>query len=421
MPSVSSGVCLGDRYRIESLLATGGMGEVWSARDTVLQRTVAVKALRPGALPDPAAAERLRAEARAAAMLSCERVVNIHDAGEFVDADGRTVPYLVMELVPGQPLNQVLREQGPLSEQRTIQVLSQVAEALVAAHTVGLVHRDIKPANILMLPTGDCKVVDFGISHHAGSTGMTATGLMVGTARYLSPEQVAGERATAASDIYSLGVVGHEALRGQPMYDGDSDIGVALAHVQQSPPPLPATVSPALVAVITSMLAKEPAARPTAQQVLTALGTGTSVAAVTGPATSPTIAVPSQRDTTAIALVVRRPVPGRRRVPGWALATAGLTSAAGVALALILLQGSPARPAGTEPAASLPTHPAATTVVKPSTQPRAVVQPTTVARVVPAAKTTTPQRSAAASASAPVVHKAPVHTKKAHTKHAGKK
>jgi serine/threonine protein kinase len=360
--TVTAGQCLAGRYQLTSLIAMGGMGEIWCAQDQVLGRDVAVKVLRPH-LADPAAADRLRAEARVAAMLNSERVVRVHDSGEFTDTSGRAAPFLVMELVRGRSLGEQLAEDPQLSAGRVTVVVRQVAEALAEAHDIGLVHRDVKPANVLVLPNGDCKVTDFGISSHTETDGLTATGLVMGTARYLSPEQVNGLRATSASDIYSLGVLAHELLRGQRLYDADSEIGNALAHVQQTPPPLPDSVPAPLAALVAAMLSKDPSLRPEARGVIAALG--------------------STPDSETAVLVL--PTQPASRTKWWA-AVAGVAAVAGLGVALTGSGG-----AGSAPSPQRPPQQSSDVATHAPASPT----PTKAPVVIPAARVTVPTTAAA--------------------------
>ncbi len=179
---------------------------------------------------------------------------------DYGEDDGSA--FLVMELVPGQPLSQLIADSAPLSAQTTAAILIQAATALEAAHRSGVVHRDVKPANILITPGGTVKLTDFGISRLIDTAPLTRTGQVLGTAQYLSPEQAMGQSATASSDIYALGVVGHEMLTGQVPFVAGSAVGTALAHINQPPPPLPDTVPAGIRDVILAALAKKPADRP---------------------------------------------------------------------------------------------------------------------------------------------------------------
>jgi eukaryotic-like serine/threonine-protein kinase len=253
----TEGTILGGRYALTGRIAVGGMGEVWAATDTVLDRAVAVKLLHRALSQDDDFAERFRTEARNSAALQHPNIATVFDFGED---DGTA--YLVMELVVGEPLSQIIAERAPLSAQETIAILIQAATALAAAHDSGVVHRDVKPANILITPDGTVKLTDFGISRAVGSVPLTQTGQVLGTAQYLSPEQALGQSATVASDIYALGVVGHEMLTGVRPFDTGSIVSTALAHINQPPPPLPDTVPIGVRDVISAALAKDPAERP---------------------------------------------------------------------------------------------------------------------------------------------------------------
>ena len=248
------GEMLGGRYALDERIAIGGMGEVWAATDTVLDRVVAVKVLRT----DNAHAllDRFRDEARHTAALSHSGIARVHDYGE----DGADA-FLVMELVPGEPLSTVLRR-GPLPVAATLSYLAQTAEALTAAHDIGVIHRDIKPGNLMILPDGTVKVTDFGIARLLDSASMTAVGQVIGTAQYMAPEQASGEPATEASDIYSLGTVGYEMLAGKPAFSGNNPLALAMAHVHQTPPDLPDSIPEGVRSLINRSMSKNPADRP---------------------------------------------------------------------------------------------------------------------------------------------------------------
>ena len=251
------GLLLEDRYRLESRIAAGAVGEVWRADDLVLGRPVAVKVLQEGYASHPQTLARFRAEARHAGSLAHPGVAQVYDYGETGPA-GR--PYLVLELVDGPSLAGVLAG-GPLDPAATMDVVAQVAAGLAAAHAAGLVHRDIKPANLLMGRDGLVKITDFGIAHAAGSAPITQVGTLVGTPAYLAPERGAGERATPASDLYSLGIVAYECLTGSTPFHG-TPLEVASATRYGSLPPLPAAVPAPVTALVTDLTAKDPAARP---------------------------------------------------------------------------------------------------------------------------------------------------------------
>src|SRR6185437_15752517 len=202
------GAVLGGRYVLDEQIGIGGYGEVWRATDTVLSRPVALKLLHQRHAEQAETVARFRSEARLAAALSHENIAQVFDYGEA--ADGQP-PYLVMELVTGASLEAVLKD-GPLDVTRTMDIVAQAAAGLQVAHAAGMIHRDIKPGNLLLSPGGTVKITDFGISHTVGSAPVTASGEVIGTPGYLAPEQVAGERATPASDLYSLGMVAYECL-----------------------------------------------------------------------------------------------------------------------------------------------------------------------------------------------------------------
>ena len=225
------GSVLGGRYRLVELLGQGGMATIYRARDAQLDRDVAVKLLRPEFGRDPDFLARFRDEARAAASLSHPNIVAVFDFGE--EASG---PYIVMELIDGQDLASILRENGPLPPRQAARVSAEVAKALHAAHVRGIVHRDVKPSNILVGRDGRVKVADFGIARALNESQLTLPGVTMGSVHYFSPEQARGEPATQASDIYSLGIVLYESLTGQRPFSGDGAAAVALARLTTTPP-----------------------------------------------------------------------------------------------------------------------------------------------------------------------------------------
>jgi eukaryotic-like serine/threonine-protein kinase len=250
------GTRLADRYAIEERVATGGMGTVFVATDERLGRRVAVKVLKEEFADDPRFVERFRREARAAGALSHPNVAGVYDFGE--DSDRH---FMVMEMAPGRDLAQVLREEGQLSPDRVVRIGSQIAEALGHAHSAGLVHRDIKPANVIIGEKDKVKVTDFGIARAAGDATLTATGSVLGTAHYISPEQAAGDKIGPATDIYSLGIVLYEMLTGTLPFTGDSALAVAMRHVSDEvprPSDLNRDVPDGLDRVVTKATAKVP-------------------------------------------------------------------------------------------------------------------------------------------------------------------
>lgn len=259
----TTGITLGGRFQLTDRIAIGGMGEVWKARDQVLGRIVAIKILKEEYTGDPGFLNRFRAEARHTALLNHEGIANVFDYGE----EGGSA-YLVMELVPGQPLSAIIERERILSPDRALSIVGQTATALSVAHNQGLVHRDVKPGNLLILPDGRVKITDFGIARIADQVPLTATGQVMGTAQYLAPEQATGQQATGSSDIYALGVIGYELLAGRRPFSGESQIAIALAQVNDAPPPLPETIPTPVRALIASMLAKDPADRPADAELL---------------------------------------------------------------------------------------------------------------------------------------------------------
>lgn len=253
----TSGITLGGRFQLTSRIAIGGMGEVWKAQDMVLGRIVAIKILKDEYTGDPGFRARFRAEAKHTALLNHVGIANVYDYGE---EDGSA--YLVMELVPGEPLSTMIEREHVLSADWTLSMIAQTARALSVAHAQGLVHRDVKPGNLLITPDGRIKITDFGIARLADQVPLTQTGQVMGTAQYLAPEQATGQIATGSSDIYALGVIGYECITGHRPFSGESQIAIALAQVNDAPPPLPDTLPTPVRALLMSMLAKDPSNRP---------------------------------------------------------------------------------------------------------------------------------------------------------------
>jgi serine/threonine-protein kinase len=235
---------LGGRYEIGDLLGRGGMAEVHMGRDTRLGRTVAVKMLRPDMARDPSFQARFRREAHSAASLNHPAVVAVYDTGED-QFGGNPVPYIVMEYVEGSTLRDLLASNSRLVPERALEIVDGVLAALAYSHQQGIVHRDIKPANVMLTPSGDVKVMDFGIARAVADTGatMTQTSAVIGTAQYLSPEQARGEQVDARSDLYSTGCLLFELLTGRPPFVGDSPVSVAYQHVREEPVP-PSSIDP---------------------------------------------------------------------------------------------------------------------------------------------------------------------------------
>jgi eukaryotic-like serine/threonine-protein kinase len=250
---------LAGRYRIEAAVGEGGMAKVFRAQDDVLGRTVAVKVLAPEFARDRQFVQRFRREAQSAAALNHPNVVSVFDTG----SDG-PVHYIVMEFVEGRTLRDVLAGDGRLHPRRAAEIAESMCRALAGAHQQGLVHRDVKPGNVMLTPSGEVKVMDFGIARVITGEALTQTATVLGTASYFSPEQAKGEPVDARSDVYSAGCVLYEMLTGQPPFSGDSPVSIAYKHVREDPE-LPSRlnrdVSPGLDAVVMKAMAKNPANR----------------------------------------------------------------------------------------------------------------------------------------------------------------
>lgn len=245
-----------NRYEIQREIAQGGMAEVYLARDRLLERPVALKALFPEFAREPSFVERFRREAQAAANLNHPNIVGIHDWGQ----EGGTY-FIVMEYVEGRTLRDVLRGDGPIDPHQAADIAAEIASALSFAHRNGVVHRDVKPGNVLLTPSGSVKVTDFGIARSGASDALTQTGSVMGTATYFSPEQAQGLPVDGRGDVYSLGVVLYEMVTGVAPFTGDSPVSVAYKHVRESPlppsrrnPDLP----PDLEQIILTALEKDP-------------------------------------------------------------------------------------------------------------------------------------------------------------------
>jgi serine/threonine-protein kinase len=247
---------LGGRYRLVRLIDRGGMAEVWEGKDEILDRPVAIKVLHPRLAGDDEFQERFRLEAVAAARLAHPNVVATFDTG----FDGG-VAYIVMELVAGRTLRELIRDEGALPVAKAVAIAAAVADALHYAHEAGIVHRDVKPGNILIGFDGRVKVADFGIAKAATDRDLTQSGALLGTAKYLAPEQVAGQPQDRRSDVYGLGVVLYEMLCGRPPFTGDTDMAIAFQHAHTEPPklrPLCPGASRRLEGIVLEAMAKSP-------------------------------------------------------------------------------------------------------------------------------------------------------------------
>jgi serine/threonine-protein kinase len=290
--AVHVGESIVGRYELEELAGEGGMSSVYRAYDTVLERRVAIKVLHEHFAHDPEHVERFRREARAIARLAHPNVVTVIDRGEW---QGRQ--FIVFEHVAGENLKSVIDREGPLSVERSLDLACQIGRALSFAHRLGIVHRDVKPHNVLIDANGVAKVTDFGIARALDAEdALTATGTVLGTGQYLSPEQANGGRGDERSDQYSLGVVAYELLAGEPPYSGDSLMAVAMRHVNDPVPSIRARRGdvPAQVdAAVSRALAKDPADRyPSMEELTAALESGLEAGAPPAPGDATSILPP---------------------------------------------------------------------------------------------------------------------------------
>jgi eukaryotic-like serine/threonine-protein kinase len=315
-----SSTVLSGRYRLDSKLGSGGMSTVYLAMDEVLDRPVAIKLLHREISEEADQLERFRREARAAARLSHPNLVGVIDAGED---DGR--PYIVFEYIQGRTLKRRIQEEGRLPVDEAVAYAIEIGRGLTAAHARKLVHRDVKPQNVLIDPDGRAKVTDFGIARSLESKGLTATGRVLGTTDYVSPEQAMGEDVDERSDVYSVGVVLYEMLTGDVPFSAETQVGVAMKHVNEPMPDVQAKrpeVSAAVAAVVDRATTKDPRDRyGTVAEMVRDLEQTLEVEAArrggtSGEATSVLDSVPPNR----------RRLGRRRRISG-----------PGVALAIVLL------------------------------------------------------------------------------------
>src|SRR5438445_5300608 len=247
---------IADRYELIELVGSGGMSSVYKARDTLLERNVALKVLHEHFTADEDYVERFRREARAVAQLSHPNIVTVIDRGE---EDGRQ--FIVFEYIDGQTLKEIVEERGPLPVREAVELAIGVARGLAFAHSHGLVHRDVKPQNVLLNGDGKPKVTDFGIARSLDVQGVTQTGTVLGTSHYIAPEQASGRPVDAHTDVYSLGAVLYEVLTGEVPFEGENFVTVALKHVHE---PAPSVLDRRpdcplrLAAAVERALAKEP-------------------------------------------------------------------------------------------------------------------------------------------------------------------
>jgi len=325
------GTLLNDRYELLRTIGEGGMAVTYEAHDRLLDRRVALKVMREALARDPAFVEAFRREAQAAANLSHERIAGVYDTG----ADGQT-HYIVMELVEGQDLKALLRSQGPLPQERAVEIAIEVAEALAAAHDRGIVHRDIKPHNILVTPDGHVKVTDFGLAR-ATTTAKAETDVIMGSVHYFSPEQARGDAVGPQSDVYALGVVLFEMLTGKVPFEGENAVAVAHKQVYDRPPAphgLAPEIGPELDGIVLRCLEKDLSRRyASAGELLSYLvkfraGLDEGLFALRAP---------------------RREVRPTRRWMRWAAVAAGVVALGGAVAAGIALSRPRAKPAVTMP------------------------------------------------------------------------
>lgn len=318
---------LGGRYEVGELLGYGGMAEVHRGRDLRLGRDVAIKMLRTDMARDHTFQMRFRREAQNVATLNHPGIAAVYDTGEEHAATGEALPYIVMEFVSGRTLKDVLAAEGRLQPRRALEIAADICAALEFSHRHGIIHRDVKPGNVMVTPTGQVKVMDFGIARDlaSGATTMTQTSAVIGTAQYLSPEQARGEAVDARSDVYATGCLLFELLCGHPPFVGDSPVAVAYQHVREDPrlvSELNPEVGPDVDAVVMKALAKNPANRYQSAAEMRA----DLLRAASG---RPVLATPVMSNAeTALLGQQGEPArvgdPGRRRASTWVLVTLGV-------------------------------------------------------------------------------------------------
>ena len=252
---------IGPDYRLQWIIGHGGMSTVWLADDMVNDREVAVKVLRPEFSDNAEFLSRFRNEAEAAEKIHSDHVVATYDYREVPAPAGHTFCFIVMEYIRGESLADMLEREAKLPEDLALDVMEQAAHGLSVIHRMGLVHRDIKPGNILITANGTVKITDFGIAKAAAAVPLTRTGMVVGTAQYVSPEQAQGHTVTPTSDVYSLGVVGYEMMSGHRPFTGDSSVSVAIAHINEAPPQMPTSITAQTRELIGIALRKDPTRR----------------------------------------------------------------------------------------------------------------------------------------------------------------
>ena len=366
------GQLYGGRYRLETRIAVGGMGEVWQAQDERIMRKVAIKILKEEYLGDPGFIARFRSEAKSAALVEHEGIANVYDYGEDTGS-----AYLVMELVPGQALSRILEREKKLDQEKVLDIMAQTSRALAAAHQRGLVHRDIKPGNLLITPEGQVKITDFGIARVGDQVPLTKTGQVMGTVQYLAPEQATGKTSTYATDLYSLGIVAYEALTGKRPFTGETQMAIAMAQINETPPALPEEIDPRVQSLVMNCLAKKPNQRPESANSLAIRSEGLlrekrRTSTGTGPSTDPLDEI--EEKTIALQLADTAPIPKAPVVWPW-LAFIGLMVVS-VSVVLAAIFSEPREIIEPEPEP----EPAPVEQVDPEPEPEVVVPDTVVIR-----------------------------------------
>ncbi|MFI5911064.1 protein kinase [Dactylosporangium sp. NPDC051541] len=368
------GDVLGDRYRLDEFIASGGMGQVFRATDKTLGRTVAVKVLLPGHMSNTEFGRRFRSEARIMASIGHPGVVGVYDYGETPEG----TLFLVMAFVDGHPLGELINANGSLPVGTTLDIVAQAADALHAAHERGIIHRDVKPGNLLVSDSGEVTLVDFGVARSSDVTSVTKVNAVIGTALYMSPEQASGRPISPSADIYALGVVAYHCVTGAPPFNGNSPLEIALKHLQDEPPPLPETLPAAIRALIERAMSKSPEDRyPTAAAMASA-----ARAAQNGTIEDPIAAPVRAAAPTVIVTPPARDPDEKPRRPAWVPIVATLAAIAlitGVVLAIVALSRDvfdmkvpdakpPSSPAGTPSATNkAPANPGASHNATPTT------------------------------------------------------
>jgi serine/threonine-protein kinase len=353
------GQIYGGRYKLISRIAIGGMGEVWQAHDQVILRDVAIKILKPEYLGDPGFLERFRTEARHAAKVNHDGIANVYDYGEDSGS-----AFLVMELVPGDSLAKILERDKSLPTDKVLDIVAQTARALFAAHEEGMVHRDIKPGNLLITPDGHVKITDFGIARVADQVSLTATGQVMGTVQYLAPEQATGKQASPSTDIYSLGIVAYEALAGKRPFTGESQMAIAMAQINETPPPLPSNIDQRVQNLILGCLAKKPNQRPESAMVLAQRAESLMSYSPTRAVNTKVIAQANLTDKTTLIPTFEEPKAKKPIVWPW-IALIGLVAVSAVAIVAAIVIGAMTQQQPTPTFTPLPSQ-SATPSVSPS-------------------------------------------------------